>query len=106
MRMLCTYRPLKDPEGVGANEGGEVGGPVQAVQRKVLAANEGVAGHIARIVGFVAEGKGEAEQVEAQRGCTGVDQDEHRNMAGEAGAHAPNGNLHATRLFSACQQLC
>ena len=98
MRTLCTYRPLEDPEGVGTDEGRKVGGPVQAVQRKVLAANEGVAGHVACIVGFVAKGEGEAEQVEAQSGGTRIDQDEHRDMAGETGANAPDGNLHATSL--------
>ena len=96
MRALCTYRPLEDPEGVGADKGGKVGGPVQTVQRKVLAADEGVAGHIARVVSLVAEGECKAEQVEAQRGRTRVDQDEHRNMAGETGTHAPDGNLQAT----------
>ncbi len=91
-----THRPLEDPEGVGADSGGKVGGTVQAMQGKVLAPNEGVSSHVTISVGLVAKGKGETEQVETQRRRAGVDQNQHRDMAGETGAHTPNGDLRRT----------
>ena len=90
-----THRPLKDPEGVRANGGGKVGRAVQAVQCKVLAADEGVARHVAGIVGLISKGEGKAEQVESERRRAGVDKNQHRNMASEAGTHAPNRDLRA-----------
>lgn len=93
--MAATHRPLEDPKGVGADKGGEVGRAVQTMHGKVLAADEAVAGRVAGRICGVAEGKGKPEQVEAQCGGTGIDQDEHCNVAGKACAHTSNGNLHA-----------
>lgn len=54
-----------------------------------------VAGQVAAGVRPIAKGERKSQQVEAHSGRACIDQDEHRNVLGEAGAHTPDGDLHS-----------
>ena len=88
-----AHRPLEDPEGIGPDGGGKVLGLVQVVQRKEAEPNEGVPIQVARVVLAVAKGESKAEKVESKRRRARINQNEHRNVAGETGAYTPDGDL-------------
>ena len=88
-----AHRPFEDPEGIGPDGGGKVLGLIHVVHRKEAEPNEGVSVQVARVVLAIAEGKSKAKKVESKRRRTRINQNEHRDVAGETGAYTPDGDL-------------
>ena len=53
-----------------------------------------VASQVAVVIRLIAERECEPQQIEAHSRCACINQNEHSNVLGEAGAHTPDGDLH------------